>query len=98
MKYLFVFGVVMFFVMLIAVRYRKQINAAAQVARMLRDARQGPKEIQSASTKRDPMAAESLVKCAGCGTWVPENRAKRIRTGDLFCSEKCIRSRSVAGR
>jgi len=98
MKYLFVLAAVMFFAMLIAVRYRKQINAAIQVARLLRDAREGVKEIQPASSIRDPMAAESLVKCAGCGTWVPENRAKRLRTGDLFCSDECIRSRSVAGR
>ena len=98
MKYLFVLAVVIFFAMLIAVRYRKQINAAIQVARMLRDAREGVKEIQPASSRRDPMAAASLVKCAGCGTWVPENRAKRLRTGDLFCSDECIRSRSVAGR
>ena len=98
MKYLFVLAVVMFFAMLIAVRYRKQINAAIQVARMLRDAREGVKEIQPGSTRREPIAAESLVKCAGCGTWVPENRAKRMRTGDLFCSDECIRSRSVAGR
>jgi len=98
MKYLFVLAVVMFFAMLIAVRYRKQINAAIQVARLLRDAREGVKEIQPGSTRREPIAAESLVKCAGCGTWVPENRAKRMRTGDLFCSDECIRSRSVAGR
>ena len=98
MKYLFVLAVVMFFAMLIAVRYRKQINAAIQVARLLRDAREGVKEIQPGSTRHEPIAAESLVKCAGCGTWVPENRAKRMRTGDLFCSDECIRSRSVAGR
>jgi len=98
MKYLFVLAVVMFFAMLIAVRYRKQINAAIQVARLLRDAREGVKEIQPGSTRREPIAAESLVKCAGCGTWVPENRAKRMRTGDLLCSDECIRSRSVAGR
>ena len=94
MKYLFVLAVVMFFVMLVAVRYRKQINAAIQVARMLRDARRSVKEISPVSTRREPMAAESLVKCAGCGTWVPENRAKRMRTGDLFCSDECLRTRA----
>ena len=96
MKYLFVLGVIMFFVMLIAVRYRKQINAAIQVARMLRDAREGVKEIQPASTRREPMAAAALVKCSGCGTWVPENRAKRMRTGDVFCSDECIHAKARA--
>ena len=87
MKYLFVLGVIMFFVMLIAV---------IQVARMLRDAREGVKEIQPASTRREPMAAAALVKCAGCGTWVPENRAKRMRTGDVFCSDECIHAKARA--
>ena len=92
MKYLFVLGVMMFFAMMIAVRYRKQINAAIQVARMLRDAREGVKEIQPTSARREPMASAALVKCSGCGTWVPENRAKRLRTGDFFCSDECIRT------
>jgi len=96
MKYLVVLAVVLFFVMLIAVRYRKQITAAIQVARMIKDAGKSAKEIPQASIRRDPMAAAPLVKCSGCSTWVPEDRAKRMRTGDFFCSDECMRTGAKA--
>jgi type II secretory pathway pseudopilin PulG len=90
MKALFIFAVILILLALTAVRFRKQISAAITVGRMIRDAGQGARQIQQ--TRREPMAAAPLVRCARCGTWVPENRVKRLRTGDLYCSDECLRS------
>lgn len=41
------------------------------------------------------VAAEELVRCAGCGIHVPRSRV--LRTGEeMYCSERCLRLRSGA--
>jgi hypothetical protein len=34
-----------------------------------------------------------LVRCAGCGTWVPENRALNLRRS-IYCSPECMEKKS----
>lgn len=88
----FIIFVVLILLALTAFRYRRQINAVIRVVRLVQDTGRNVREIPTAG-RRDPMAAEPLVKCAKCGTWVPENRARRIRSGDFFCSSSCLEGR-----
>ena len=91
---LFILVVVFVLSGLTAFRYRRQIRAVFRFAQMLKD---GHIDRQiSGVRKSDPMAAEPLVKCSRCGTWVPENRARRTRSGDLFCSAECFELRAKA--
>ena len=57
-------------------------------------------ESRSAATKAD----RKLVKCVGCGTWIPAERAIGNRAGQLaYCSRECIekasngKERKIAG-
>lgn len=85
---LFILFVVFVLLGLTALRYRKQVATVIRFSQMLREGRVG----QNLSTARrnDQMAAEPLVKCSSCGTWVPENRARRLRSGDFYCSNECL--------
>ena len=86
---LFILFVVFILAALTALRYRKQISAVIRISRMLREGPQNDRQIPT-MPKRGPMEAEPLVKCSRCGTWVPENRSRRIRSGDFFCSAECF--------
>jgi hypothetical protein len=36
-------------------------------------------------------AENKLVKCAGCETWIPEDRALNLRKGGaVYCSSECL--------
>lgn len=40
---------------------------------------------------RRASAGDKLVRCASCGTWLPESRAVRLRaTNSTFCSHACL--------
>ena len=92
---IFILLVAFILMALTALRYRKQIMAVIRVSRMLREGAQNGRQVPVLN-KRDPMAAEPLVKCSHCGTWVPENRSRRLRSGDFFCSQECLESGAKA--
>ena len=92
---IFILLVAFILMALTALRYRKQIGAVIHVSRILRDAGQTSRQ-DPVKNRRDPMAAEPLVKCSHCGTWVPENRSRRLRSGDCFCSTECLESGAKA--
>jgi len=36
-----------------------------------------------------------LVRCAGCGTWIPENRSLNLKSGlAIYCSPECLERKS----
>ena len=73
---------------LTAIRYRKQIVTMMHIWRSLKSMRQG-----AAQGKVQPETAEQLgplVNCAKCGTWVPEQRAIKLRGGTFYCSSNCL--------
>ena len=42
-------------------------------------------------TRQDRSAEHKLVQCAGCETWVPEDRALNLRKGAaVYCSPECL--------
>lgn len=77
-----VFWIVVFFVVLLAVRL---VNVAAAKAR--RDAGRPSDE-----AKRDKLAAEPTVRCARCGVYLPKSEAlpapDGYRCGDPACTRQ----------
>ena len=81
---------------LIALRYRKQIQMGLYVFRMFRKMRQmsrAPEEKQIEKTESDGQ----LVKCARCGTWIPQNKALNLRSKTFYCSANCMESAVKVG-
>ena len=81
---LLVFAVI---IVLTAIRYRKQIAAMLHIWRSLKAMRQQVREKQMPEEK---VSAGPLVNCVKCGTWVPENRAIKLRGGTFYCSSACL--------
>ena len=46
----------------------------------------GEKQINS----KAEVADETLINCAKCGTWIPQNKAIKLRSGVYYCSSKCV--------
>lgn len=78
-----VFWIVVFFVILLAVRLA---NVAATKAR--RDARAG----RDKDARRRELPAEPTVRCVDCGTYLPKSEAKPVpdgyRCGDPACPRR----------
>ena len=75
---------------LTAVRYRKQIAAVLQIWRSLQSMRQQVKQKQEQVGGTEGISAGPLVNCARCGTWVPEQKAIKLRGGIIYCSSACL--------
>jgi hypothetical protein len=43
--------------------------------------------------ERQPVAAQKLIKCTRCGTWIPMERALHARSGE-YCSAQCRDNRT----
>ena len=73
---------------LTAIRYRKQIVTMMQIWRSLKAMRQH--STQKQVPREVPEQIGPLVNCAKCGTWVPEQRAIKLRGGIFYCSSNCL--------
>ena len=84
---------------LTAVKYRRQIVGAIQIWRSMKDFRAQLNQ-QRPQTPPEPKTvnAGKLVNCAKCGTWVPEQRAIKLRNGTYFCSSACVESMTATPR
>ena len=75
---------------LIALRYRKQIQLALYFLRMFLKMRQmnktGDKQITAKPAANDSM----LVRCAGCKSWISENKAVKIGSKSFYCTADCM--------
>lgn len=83
-------------------RLRPYLKMARSVLGFVRDVRHmsaGAREQQS-PTARQPQggaAAQKLVRCSSCGTWLPSTRALALRGSNAtYCSQDCV-ERSIAG-
>jgi len=87
---LFVIGVLLG---LTAIRYRKQIAAVLHIYRSLKSVRQ---QIKTQAPAQTPVESGRLVNCSKCGTWVPEERAIKLRNGTFYCSSACLETGTAA--
>jgi hypothetical protein len=79
---------------LTAIRYRKQIVTMIHIWRSLKSMREQTSQRQVRTEKPDQLG--QLVNCAKCGTWVPEQRAIKLRGGTFYCSANCLETAAKA--
>ena|SRR5688572_6636224 len=77
---------------LTAIRYRRQIAAGMQIWRSMKAMRDQFKQQTGKTVEAKPVDSGKLVNCSKCGTWVPEQRAIKLRDGSSFCSSGCLES------
>ena len=97
MKYLIIATLVGFVLALIYVRVRPYLRLIRKVTESLNSA-------TDVSATRSATSSNKLVRCERCGTWVPEDRALKLKSGlATFCSPECMekepisRGRKIAG-
>lgn len=79
---------------LTAIRYRRQIAGMLHIWRSLKSMKQ---QMKDKNVKpEDQIPAGPLVNCAKCGTWVPEQRAIKLRGGTYYCSSSCLETAVTA--
>ena len=82
---------------LIALRFRKQIQTALYLLQMFRKMRQMSRAGQEEKRieKQESPGNIQLVKCAKCGTWIPETKALNLRSKTFYCSANCMENAVV---
>ena len=90
MKWIIILGLIFIVLMLIVSRYRKQIQMALYVFRMFRKMRQMSKSEEKQIDVKANSTETNLVNCAKCGTWIPQNKALKLRSGVFYCSSDCL--------
>lgn len=94
MKYLLVLAFLALAAFLVYWRLRPYIRAARRFLGVLREVnRVRTSAAQSDLPRRrgrETAAAERLVRCAACGTWMPASRAVSLRAGTTYCSHACL--------
>ena len=90
MKWLILLGLIVALIVIIASRYRQQIKMAIYVWRMFRKMRQAGKPEGKQIEKQENPKNAALVRCAKCGTWIPQNTALNLRSGINYCSTVCL--------
>ena len=90
MKWLILFGLLVILIAIIASRYRQQIKMAIYVWRMFRKMRRESKGEEKQIEKQESIKEAALVRCAKCGTWIPQSRALNLRSGSNYCSTVCL--------
>lgn len=89
MKWLIILVLLILLAAIVAVRYRRQIQTALYVWKMFRKMRQSGKREEKQITQ--PAAKETpLIRCAKCGTWVPQKNALNLRSKTFYCSANCM--------
>ncbi len=72
------------------IRYRKQIAGMIGLARTLKKIREGSVK----HGERDSSQSVALVNCSKCGVWVPQDRARQVKS-QYYCSDTCLRTPAV---
>ncbi|MCY7374954.1 MAG: hypothetical protein LH472_03150 [Pyrinomonadaceae bacterium] len=90
MKWLIILALIAVLVIFIVSRYRKQIQMALYVFRMFRKMRQMNKTDEKQIEMREEEQNIALVNCAKCGTWIPQNKALKLRSDVFYCSATCL--------
>jgi hypothetical protein len=93
---LVILAVLAVILVLTVVRYRKQIAAMLHIWRSLKSMRNQLRQDRDQTGSDENIAAGPLVNCAKCGTWVPEQRAIRLRGGVFYCSANCLETTGKA--
>lgn len=95
MKWLILIGIILIVGIIIAMRYRRQIQMALYVWRMFRKMRQAGKTDEKQIETKENTNDVPLIRCAKCGTWIAKNKALSLRSGVYYCSTNCLEKIAV---
>lgn len=94
MKYLFVLAFLALAAFLVYWRLRPYIRGVRRFLGVVREVNRVRTSAAQSDIPRQPgratAAAERLVRCAACGTWMPASRAVSLRAGSTYCSHACL--------
>jgi len=96
MKWLIILALIVVLGVIIASRFRKQIQMALYVFRMFRKMRQMNNNDKKQIDEKANSEETALVNCAKCGTWIPQNKALKLRSGVFYCSANCLETTAKA--
>lgn len=90
MKYLIIAALVGLVFVLIYARVRPYLRIIGEIKSALNTS---PSDIGAPSTSR----TNQLVRCEGCNTWIPADRALNLKSGlATFCSAECMAKKPAA--
>lgn len=90
MKLLIIFGILAVIFLLVYLRLRPFIRMARQMFGVARDVRGAMRQEPAKSSARNS-AADKLLRCDSCATWIPASRAVRLRSSNAsYCSHACL--------
>ncbi len=75
---------------IMALRYRRQLQTALYVWRMLKKMRRMNDTKEKQIEKKETTGDVQLIRCAKCGTWIPQKNALKLRSKTFFCSANCM--------
>lgn len=92
MKWLIILGLLAILVIFIAVRFRRHIQTGIYLFKMFRKMRQMNKPETREKQIETPSASGDvkLVRCAKCGSWIPQATAMKLSKNTFYCSSKCM--------
>jgi len=86
-KYLIIAAIVAFAFVFVYSRVRPYLLLIRKVVNSLN----ASVTVGDVQTNQNRSAENKLVKCAGCETWIPEDRALNLRKGAaVYCSADCL--------
>ena len=89
MKYLFIVALLVLLLLLVYSRVHPYLKVIKKVLGTVRSVTSAQPGTTGSSAQR--VTAESkLVRCVGCGTWVPADRAIGSRGSATYCSRDCL--------
>jgi len=97
MKWLFLLFLIGIVLVLIAIRYRRQIQTGIYLFRMFRKMRQMGKSDEKQIVEKEKPKETQLVRCAKCGTWIPQSKAFNLRSNTFYCSANCMETAVKVG-
>ncbi|HYJ86444.1 MAG TPA: hypothetical protein VEW46_10335 [Pyrinomonadaceae bacterium] len=101
MKYLVIAALLILLLLLVYSRLRPYIQILKKILGTVQTIVSPPSTSGTSGTSRARVESK-LVRCVGCGTWIPSDRAIGAGTGtSVYCSRECLekppKERQMAG-
>ncbi|HRH43980.1 MAG TPA: hypothetical protein PKY82_20275 [Pyrinomonadaceae bacterium] len=91
MKWLIIILVILLFVVIsMALRYRRQLQMGWQMWKMFRMMRKAGKPPETKEKKQESLKDVQLVRCEKCGKWISPESALKLRQEKYYCSSTCM--------
>lgn len=90
MKWLFLLFMIGILLVILLSRFRPQVENLLYLWRVLKKMNRSAKEENPKLENKSRPNEIRLVKCSGCGCWVPREKTLSFGRDSLFCSAECV--------